>query len=193
MLPLPARANRCPPRTTTAPTGTSPRRPACVAAASACRIQYRSASVAGESAATEPSVVPEADRFTSSLPLGPVFLAGLGALRLAPAARGATPGARRLALLHIGFADDHGLRNVLHGPAGLEILVDLLAVHFRGRPDRRHTENQGPPEQHASESHSRLLARVERAVIPAHWQADRLPVGGGHTNALPGRQVTSKS
>src|SRR5215468_5258820 len=159
MLPLPAAARRLPWATTTAPTGTSPRRPARAAARSASRIQLRSASVAAASAGADLVAVPEADPFTLL-----VSLTALGALRVTlhipPLGVAGASGVRRLALLHIGLADDHGLGHVLHGPAGLQVLVHLLAVHLGSDAERRRAEHQGPPEHQDSESHARLLARV---------------------------------
>src|SRR5262245_17922661 len=163
MLRLPARPSTWPSRTTTAPTGTSPRAAAAAACRSASAIHCWSTS--GGTMPPVPGALPrpEADRVTVLVP--GALLPGLAAHALG-VAFGLLAPCLRLALLDVGLADDHRLGHVLHGAAGLQIFVDLLAVDLSSQPRDGRGEHQGPPKHQDSDPHSYLLTHVYRVLIP---------------------------
>src|SRR5438477_2589656 len=69
-----------------------------------------------------------------------------------------------LTLLHVRLADDHGLRHVLHGAAGSQVLVHLLAVDLSGHAQSCRSENQPPCDDKNATLHAEASLR-RRAVV----------------------------
>src|SRR4249920_3117998 len=161
MLALPARATIVPPTTTTAPTGISPRASARCASRRAARI-HAATSPPLDALRRRPPPAAAARTFCSAL-LAAVLGAALVTAALVAALVAAVAGLL-LALLHVVFADRHGLGDALHRPAGQrEVLQHELTVDLRppGRGGGHHQRSRDHPD---SWLHTLASLRSRRVV-----------------------------